>query len=168
MTILNSTAKDIDEIFRLYQLATNYQKAKNSVSWPDFERSLVKTEINESRQWKISINNKIACVWAITFSDSQIWEDKNNDPAIYIHRIATNPNFRGENFIEKIVAWAKEYAKSRHKKFVRMDTVGENKKLISYYKKNGFEFLGLFKLKNTDKLPAHYNNATVSLFELEL
>jgi len=53
-------------------------------------------------------------------------------------------------------------------KSLSMDTVGENTGLINYYTKCGFEFLGLLKLQNTEGLPAHYNNATVSLFQIEV
>jgi len=49
-----------------------------------------------------------------------------------------------------------------------MDTVGDNPGLISYYEKCGFDFLGLLKLQNTKGLPAHYDNATVSLFQMTL
>lgn len=49
-----------------------------------------------------------------------------------------------------------------------MDTVGNNSGLISYYKKCGFDLLGLLQLKNTSGLPAHYENATVSLFQIQL
>lgn len=166
MKIQNSTCNDIEEIFRLYKMATDFQKTRFTVYWPEFERSLVETEIAESRQWKIVINDQIAGVWATTFSDPQIWENRNSDPAVYIHRIATNPDFRGQNLVQKIVEWGKQYALANNKRFIRLDTVGDNQGLISYYKKCGFDFLGLSKLENTEGLPAHYNNATVSLFEM--
>lgn len=95
MHIENSTINDLDEIFRLYAIASEYQKSKKTVVvWPIFERQLVETEIAENRQWKLLIGEEIACVWATTFSDEQIWEERNADAAIYIHRIATNPKFR--------------------------------------------------------------------------
>ncbi|TWI93932.1 acetyltransferase (GNAT) family protein [Mucilaginibacter frigoritolerans] len=168
MEIHYSTKEDIDEIFRLYRIATDFQKAKFIVHWPEFERSMIETEINEKRQWKIVIDNRIACIWAITFNDPQIWEQRNDDPAVYIHRIATNPEFRGQNLVQQITEWAKQYALTNKKKFIRMDTVGNNPGLIAYYIKNGFDFLGLYKLENTEGLPAHYHNATVSLFQIEL
>jgi GNAT superfamily N-acetyltransferase len=168
MKIKNSIEEDITEIFRLYKIATDFQKTRFTGHWPEFERNLVESEIAESRQWKIVIDNKIACVWATTFNDPQIWEEKNNDPSIYIHRIATNPDFRGLNLVGQIVEWAKKYALDNNKKFIRMDTVGDNPGLISYYSKCGFDFLGLLKLQNTDGLPAHYKNATVSLFQIKL
>lgn len=165
----NCIISDIDEIFRLYKIASDYQKKKKKVVvWPNFKRSLVETEINENRQWKMLINGEVACIWAITFQDEQIWEEKNKDNAIYIHRIATNPDYRGNNFVAKIVEWAKEYAKSINKQYVRLDTLGNNIKLIEHYKNAGFDFLGMFDLKNTDALPEHYHGAPACLFEIDL
>jgi ribosomal protein S18 acetylase RimI-like enzyme len=168
MEITNSNVADIDEIFRLYKIATDFQKTRFTTHWPVFEKVLVETEIAESRQWKIVIDEQVACVWATTFTDPQIWEERNTDPAVYIHRIATNPDFRGQNLVGEIVKWAIIYAKENSKKFIRMDTVGDNTGLISYYEKCGFTFLGLLKLTDTKGLPAHYNNATVSLFQMEI
>jgi ribosomal protein S18 acetylase RimI-like enzyme len=169
MKIENSTAFDIPEIFRLYKIASDYQKAKQTVVvWPDFKKELVETEVAENRQWKLIINSQIACVWTTTFSDEQIWEERNNDAAVYIHRIATNPNFRGQNFVGIIVEWSKEYAKANNKDFVRLDTLGNNIKLIEHYTNAGFTFLGIFDLKNTDGLPDHYHGVPACLFEIKL
>lgn len=164
--IQNSNIYDIDEIFRLYEIATDFQKTRFTVHWPEFDRNLIEAEIEEKRQWKIMVEDKIACIWATTFSDPQIWEERNNDPSVYIHRIATNPDFRGQNFVGKIIEWVKVFAIENNKTFVRMDTVGDNPGLINYYTKCGFDFLGLSKLKNTTGLPAHYDSATVSLFQM--
>lgn len=166
MTIENSVPADKGEIFILYEMARIFQKIKGAVLWPEFDNALIEKEIAEKRQWKILIDNQIACVWATTFSDPQIWEEREKDPSVYIHRIATNPIFRGQNLVGQIVSWAKIYGDENAKKFVRMDTVGENNGLIDYYQKCGFEFLGLSKLKDTKGLPKHYENATVSLFQM--
>jgi ribosomal protein S18 acetylase RimI-like enzyme len=167
MEIQNSAYEDIDDIFRLYTIASDYQRAINAVViWPQFERTLVETEIAEKRQWKLVIDGVIACVWATTFSDEQIWEERNADPAVYIHRIATNPGFRGRNFVSAIVTWAKEYARKQDKKFVRLDTLGNNTRLIDHYTAAGFTFLGMFDLAHTEGLPAHYGTAPACLFEM--
>ena len=169
MKIENSNAKDIAEIFSLYKIASDYQQSKKTVVvWPTFKKELVETEIAENRQWKLIIDEQIACVWATTFTDEQIWEERNADAAIYIHRIATNPGFRGHNFVSIIVTWAKAYAKSNGKDFVRLDTLGNNSKLIEYYTRCGFNFLGMFDLKNTSSLPDHYHNTPACLFEIKL
>ena len=167
--IKQSTLEDLDEIFDRYTDAANFQRTKETVVvWPDLESALVKNEIAEGRQFKLLIEGKIACVWAIAFHDPQIWEERDKDPSIYIHRIATHPEARGQQMVKKIVDWAKGYAKKKQKKFVRLDTLGENTRLIAYYQEMGFDFLGMFPMKNTAGLPAHYHTAPVCLFEIKL
>lgn len=169
INISNSELSDIPEIFRLYQLATDFQKLKfPGNQWPKFEEQLITTEVMEKRQFKITIDDKVACIWAITFSDPQIWEGSENEAAIYIHRIATNPEFRGRNFVQTIVDWAKNYAKKHDKQFVRMDTCGRNDSLIQHYVNCGFNYLGMHPLKDTSDLPVHYHNAEVCFFEIAL
>ncbi|HLS38815.1 MAG TPA: GNAT family N-acetyltransferase [Sphingobacterium bovisgrunnientis] len=167
MNILNSTKKDIPEIFRLYKLATEFQKEKFPQNqWPEFDKALIEGEVAENRQFKLMIDDKIACVWAIAYQDPEIWKDDDGVSSLYIHRIATNPQFRGNDFVKMIVAWAKEFGKD--KKYIRMDTCGENKKLIQHYQKSGFDFLGIKKLENASGLPSHYHNADVCYFEIKL
>ena len=168
MNIQNSTLEDLEEIFRLYKSATDFQKTKKMVNWPVFSEVMVIKEIEEKKQYKLLIDHKIACVWAIATSDPLIWKEKNSDRALYLHRIAINPDFKGNNLVNQIVNWAKIYAEKNQIDYIRMDTVGENFGLINHYKKCGFDFLGLSKLEETTGLPAHYKNATVSLFEIKL
>ena len=169
MEIKHSTIDDIDEIFRLYALAAEYQREKKKVIvWPEFQRGLVETEIEENHQWKLIVDGVIACVWATTFSDEKIWEARNADPAVYIHRIATNPLFRGQKFVALIVKWARQFAKQYHKDFIRLDTIGNNERLIRYYQEAGFTSLGLYNLSNTEGLPPHYKVAPACLFEIRI
>lgn len=169
MQIQTSTTEDLEEIFRLYEAASEYQKAKKTVVvWPDFDRELILTEIAEKRQWKIVAGGEVACIWAITFSDALIWEERNKDKAIYIHRIAVNPDFRGQNFVAAVTEWAKKYANENAIDYVRLDTLGNNVKLIEHYTNAGFTFLGMFNLKSTVGLPGHYHTAPACLFEIKL
>jgi len=124
-------------------------KSKNQVYWPEFSKELIINEIEENRQWKLLINKQIACIWATTLNDELIWGNA-NEPSLYIHRITTDPKFRGQNLVKKLMAWANEFGKNKGLKYIRMDTVGLNKGLISHYEKIGFTFLGTKKLENTN------------------
>jgi ribosomal protein S18 acetylase RimI-like enzyme len=157
MEIKNCSLKDADAILELYDDAMDLQTKKKMVVWPLFERSFIEREIKEERQWKLMIGDEIACNWAITFEDKEIWEEKDKNDSIYIHRIATRPKFRGNRFIDEIVAWAKDYALGKGKQYVRLDTLGNNMKLIEHYRSAGFEFLGISKIENVKNLPEHYH-----------
>lgn len=168
MQILNSTLTDIDDIYRLYKSASEHQRKIGAIIWPTFERAMIEREINTFHQWKLVIDDQIACIWATTFSDEHIWEDRNADPSVYIHRIATNPAFRGNNFVQTVVDWAVPHAKSLNKEFVRLDTLSENARLIKHYTGAGFDYLGMFDMMNTAGLPAHYHGEKVALFQIAL
>jgi ribosomal protein S18 acetylase RimI-like enzyme len=169
MEIKNCLITDLTEIQELYQAARNLQIQREMVVWPVFENAFIEDEIKENRQWKILQDNLIACNWAITFQDKEIWGEKDNNDAIYIHRICTNPTLRGNRYIEKIVEWSKHYAKTQEKRYVRLDTLGNNTKLIAHYTSAGFDFLGIVKLTDTANLPAHYQmEPNCCRFEIDL
>jgi len=168
MRIENSITKDVHKILALYDHAIAYQSKMGAVQWPKFTSAEIKKEILSGQQWKMLIEDQIACAWMTTFDDPYIWGDKNEDPSLYIHRIATNPVFRGSHFVNHIIKWACVFAKQNQKKFIRMDTAGYNKKLIEYYTGCGFTFLGANPLADASKLPMHYQNTPVCLFEMEI
>jgi ribosomal protein S18 acetylase RimI-like enzyme len=101
-------------------------------------------------------------------NDELIWGNENNEPSLYIHRIATNPVFRGQNLVGELIDWANEFGKKKNLTYIRMDTVGLNKGLIGHYEKLGFQFLGTKEIENTKGLPEHYKEGEVCFFQKEI
>lgn len=169
MEIRNCQYSDIDNILSLYGAARDLQTEKGMVVWPVFETALVERELREGRQWKIVERGTMACNWAVTFEDRAIWGERDGQDAVYIHRICVHPLFRGRRYIDVIVQWAKDYALQKGKRYVRLDTLGNNTSLIRHYTSAGFTFLGIFELTDTATLPLHYQREPrCCLFELEV
>lgn len=166
MEIINSTISDVETIFKFYDEAIAYQKTKFNKYWQGFDVPVIQQEINENRQFKIIVADKIVCIFAVTFNDPAIWGEKDKDPAVYIHRIVTHPAFHGNNYVKNIVDWAVDYGSKNEKQFVRMDTWGDNQKLIDHYTGCGFTFLGITDRMNDKNLPKHYDCISLSLFEI--
>ena len=168
LKIINSALEDIDTIFKLYDAAVEHQKKVFHKHWQGFDRGLVETEIAEHRQWKIVLEGEIACIFAITYNDSAIWKERDVDPSIYIHRIVTNPKFRGRAFVKGIIEWAKDFCVENKKKFIRMDTWADNPKLVDYYVNCGFKYVGDTLPNSFGDLPKHYSGNPLALFEIEV
>ena len=168
MEFLKSTNDDLKAIFELYDAAIAHQKAVSNMHWLPFDTKMVNAEIAEGRQWKIMIDEQIACVFATAYTDPAIWGGKDKEPSVYLHRIATNPDFRGQNLVGAIVEWSKQHGKAMGKKFVRLDTWAENLKLKEVYVRNGFTFLGIVAPANPAALPSHYSGISLGLFEIAL
>jgi ribosomal protein S18 acetylase RimI-like enzyme len=163
--VLNSGPEDINTIFQFYDLAVEHQKKVFHKHWEGFSRTLVQSEINENRQYKILVDGVTACVFAVTFHDKLIWGDRDKD-SIYIHRIVSHPDFRGSSFVKEIITWAKKYSAENGIKFIRMDTWADNEKLLGYYMGCGFNYVGAVTMNQTEGLPKHYEGISLSLFEI--
>ena len=168
MRIINSTHPDLATIFKLYDEAVAYQKTRFDKHWLAFDKAMVEKEISDDRQWKIMEGDEVVCIFAITYADPFIWHEQKDEPSVYIHRIVTSPLYHGRAYVKIIIEWAKRHARERGKKYVRMDTWGDNQKLIDYYVKCGFTFLGTVTPIATEELPKHYSAIFLSLFEINV
>lgn len=168
MIITHSTPADIPAIMLIYQQAIDYQIAKGYNIWPLFDISVINTEIEEQRRWHISVNNHIAAVFSVAYTDPIIWNGYKDLPAVYLHKIATHTSFKGNNFITHIVEWARIHAQQKNKQFIRMDTWADNERLTNYYITAGFNLLGKQRIPETTALSPHYWNIDVNLFEIAL
>ena len=167
-TIEKSLPSDLEIILGLYRDAVKYQIEKGYNLWPEFEKSLIEKEINNQRHYKIMQEGKIACVFSVLYNDPIIWKEKDKDPAIYLHRIATNLNSKGNGMMQLITNWAFEHAAQHQKKYIRMDTWGDNENLKNYYINFGFKHIGQVSLPKNHELPSHYWGSTLSLFEIRI
>ncbi len=164
--VLNSTSQDIDTIFEFYDIAVAHQKKVFNKHWQGFSLAMVQEEVAENRQYKILVDGVVASIFALAFNDLEIWQEKDSDPAIYIHRIVTHPNYRGFGFVNIIVDWATKYAKDNQLQFIRMDTWADNEKLLAHYTGCGFDHVGIRKITADSGLPKHYDDISLNLFEI--
>jgi len=168
MNILPAVGDDTPKIFELYDKAIAFQQTVFDKTWISFAPEQVATEIAERRLWKIIDDSKIANIFSITYNDPILWGERSNAAAIYIHRIVTDPEFRGRGYVQAITDWAKQYAKVKGSRFVRMDTWSDNQKLLDYYQNCGFKFLGNVTPEESDTLPPHYRGLRLALLEIDL
>jgi ribosomal protein S18 acetylase RimI-like enzyme len=156
MTITPCTLSDLDNLFWFYDQAIAYQKQVFNKNWLGFDREMVTKEIDDGRQFKILMDDRVACVFVITHNDPLIWKDLDKDSAVYLHRIVTHPEFRGNGFVSAIIDWARDFCKLNNRDYIRLDTWADNHRLIDYYKDCGFFFVRNTQLEDVAGLPAHY------------
>jgi len=163
-----SVPADVDFTLKLFDSAIAYQQKNGYELWPKFSKQLIETEITEGRHWKILHEKTIVCVFSVLYNDPVIWKEKDSEPAVYLHRIAVNPSYKGKGIMKKIRVWAIQHAREKKKKYVRMDTWGNNENLRNYYINCGFNYIGRQYLKDVNGLPGHYGGSVLSLFQIEV
>ena len=170
MTIVPTDIADLGELEKLYALAIEYQRSRTANPWQGMNKPLIEKEIAGRLHWKIMEKDTIACFFSIAFTDRMVWDERDADPSIYLHRIVTNPDFRGKGYVRHIVAWAEEYGRSMGKDYVRLDTGRDNRRLNEYYRECGFEYRGIKQFPDDadPAVPRHYLGSGLSLFERKI
>lgn len=75
--------------------------------------------------------------------DRHIWQGERLDDSIFIHRLALCRSHSGQGLGKAILSWIERGLQfPEHKKYIKLDCVGDNGKLNDYYKANGFQYAG--------------------------
>ena len=168
ITIVNTSTDDLNIIFWLFEETKKLQGKNGYRVWDEIDNAALQKEISSKLQYKIVSGANILCIFSIQHNDPFIWREKDQDDAVYIHRIVVNPNFKGQKLFQRVLDWVKHFAIQNKLKFVRMDTWADNLKIIEYYKSFGFEFIETYHTSNAVELPIQNRNLNVALLQLEV
>jgi GNAT superfamily N-acetyltransferase len=163
--IINATSDDLPLIFRLFEEAILYQQKNNYTGWNTYDKDFIRTDIQQGLLYKILDQDDIVCIFSICLRDALIWREKENNDALYLHRLVLDRQFKKEKVFQLVLDWAIRFALNRGLKYIRMDTWATNRKLIDYYKSYGFVFIEDYTTVDTADLPEQHRNLHVSLLE---
>jgi len=166
--ITNTGTDDLSLIYKLFEEAILFQERNHYKGWSNYDKDFIQSDIKKGLSYKIVTNGQVICIFSICYSDALIWNQKEKGDAIYLHRIVSNQQFKGERVFQQILDWVIQLALERNLKYIRMDTWAANERLISYYKSYGFLFIENYTTPNTDNLPVQHRNLDVALLELSI
>lgn len=166
--ILNTNITDLEQISQLFAQAMALQGKRGYQVWQNIDQAALLEDIENGLQYKIMIGNALACIFTVQYSDPLIWNVRDQDNAIYLHRIVVDPSFKGQRLFEKVLNWAKRQAFFLKRRYVRMDTWASNDQLITYYQGFGFQLIDYFTTPDAATLPLQNRNLNVALLEMEV
>jgi len=136
--------------------------------WNDIDKIALEKEIENRLQYKVANSTEIMCIFSIQFNDPLIWRLRDKNDAIYLHRIVTHPEFRGQKIFAQVLHWAIQFARQRRLQCIRMDTWSDNQKIIDYYLSFGFTLIEHYKTTNSPDLPVQNRNLDLALLEMNV
>lgn len=167
VVITNASTDDLPSIYQLFEEAIAFLEKNNYIGWKSYDKEFIQSDIQNGLLYKMMDAGELICIFSICYTDALIWRERENNDAIYLHRIVLNQQFKGKKTFQKILDWAIDLAQSKKLKYIRMDTWADNEKIISYYKSYGFRFIENYTTPGTDNLPIQHRNLKVALLELE-
>jgi ribosomal protein S18 acetylase RimI-like enzyme len=168
INIINTTTDDISLINRIFEQAIDLQRENGYKVWESIDKLALQKDIDERLQYKLVKDVDILCLFSIQFADPLIWRNRDQNDAIYIHRMVVNPYYKGQKLFQTVLNWVKQLARQNNLQFIRMDTWADNFKIIEYYRSFGFEFIENYTTEDAAELPSQNRNLQVALLEMDL
>jgi ribosomal protein S18 acetylase RimI-like enzyme len=164
----HSVPSDLDTVYDLFDKSVQYQIQNGYPDWRYYDKNAIRRDIDEGNHYKICTDGHIAIVFSVRYSDKIIWRERDQQDAVYLHRIVVNPAFKGRKLFGEILDWSADHCRQKNLAFVRMDTWAHNPNLIRYYEGFGFEFVENFTTPDTVELPVHNRNLALALLECRI
>lgn len=148
MMIQRAKISDLSDILTITKACAAYMITKGIYQWNEHYPSK-QVFLNDIAQKELYImlhkNRIIGTVVISTYMDDEYipmkWLTKNKNN-IYIHRLAVHPDFQGNGYAQKLMAFAENYARQNSFTSVRLDTFSQNKRNQKFYETRGYEKLG--------------------------
>lgn len=159
---------DIPTVLEIFEQVIGPQKNPQYTVWERIDTDSILNDIHSHRQYKVCIDNEILAVFAILQSDELIWQNRELNSSLYLHRIVAQPKMKGQKLFKYILDWCIALAKSTKKNSIRMDTWADNEKLLRYYHTFGFKSVSVVTTSHSCKLPEQNRGIEVALLELPI
>ena len=151
MRIRHATQKDISALVEMVGRVVPLMRAAGNMQWDESypNAEVFGHDIEREQLWVAEINGNIAGVVAIT-TDSEPdyiqadWDTA--EPALVVHRLAVDPEFRGVGVARALMQQAEIVATAQGISAIRVDTNIENQATQRLFPNLGYRFAGEISL----------------------
>ncbi|WP_372917191.1 GNAT family N-acetyltransferase [Salegentibacter sp.] len=159
--IRKASLKDLSEIKKLTEACAEALQQQNIFQWNEDYPSLEKLE-NDIKREELFVyehKNRIIAIIVLTPNMDEVYqniswltETGNN---LYVHRLATHPDFWGQGYARKMMDFAEDFAKTENFTSIRLDTFSQNKRNQKFYEARGYQRLGDVYFPHKNDQPFH-------------
>lgn len=151
MRIRQATQKDLFALLALVARVVPLMRAAGNMQWDEgYPNAEVFTrDIEREQLWLAEIDGKIAGVVAITNDPEPDYVQAdwdNEEPALVVHRLAVDPEFRGVGVARALMEQAEVLARTQGISAIRVDTNIENEATQRLFLNLGYRFAGEISL----------------------
>src|SRR5215469_10046588 len=147
MRIRQAAREDIPALMALMRKVVPLMRADGNLQWDDSypNEGVFDADIEKEQLWIAEIGGSVAGVAAITGDQepeyAQVGWDI-DEPAVVVHRLAVDPEFRGAGVAQSLMQKAEEIAIARGIHALRVDTNTQNQATQRLFPKLGYSLAG--------------------------
>lgn len=148
--------KDLDDLVCVLNDSLDYKISLDDNSWgvDQFNKHEILTIMDRGETYVALVDDKVVATMSLEWSDKRIWGKYlgNDNKAVYLHKLAVNSQYRGNNLGKILISKTEDLARSHGKVYIRLDCAKNNLGLIKYYKNLGFTLANETHIKDDDYL----------------
>ena len=159
--IRKAKLNDLREIKKLTEACAKALQQQNIFQWNEHYPSLEKlqNDIEKQELYVLEAENTIISIIVLTSKMDEVYRNINwlskTGNNLYVHRLATRPEFWGKGFARKMMDFAEEFAKNKNFTSIRLDTFSENIRNQKFYESRGYTKLGDVYFPHKNEHPFH-------------
>lgn len=147
MNLRRARLEDMPAIMAIIRRVVPLMRATGNLQWDDAypNPEVFSRDIEKEQLWVAEIDGGLAGVAAITEDQEPEYARVGWDitePAIVVHRVAVDPEFRGRGIAEALMRQAETVATERGITVLRVDTNTQNAATQKLFPKLGYTFSG--------------------------
>lgn len=159
--IRKARLNDLNEIKKLTEACAEGLQQQNIFQWnEDYpSREKLENDIKREELFVYEHINRIIAIIVLTPKMDDVYrniswltETGNN---LYVHRLATHPDFWGRGYARKMMDFAEDFAKTGNFISIRLDTFSQNKRNQKFYEARGYRRLGDVYFPHKNDQPFH-------------
>jgi ribosomal protein S18 acetylase RimI-like enzyme len=122
--------------------ATVWVGERGYQQWPlPFPREELAAAVERGEVYVAEVDGDPVATMTLLWDDPMYWGERPPDAA-YVHKLAVSRACAGQRIGEALVEWADRTAAAAGRQFLRLDCLGDNPGIRSYYERLGFEHRG--------------------------
>ena len=137
--INNALEKDVSDVSAVLTEAAKWLDFIDQSLWQvdELTTDFIENDVRFGLYFIAWLNQEAVGVFKLQLEDRLIWPDVPQGDSVFIHRMAIKRNVAGKGIADKMINWAKSYAKEIGMAFLRLDCE-IRPRLCALYERNGF------------------------------
>jgi len=159
--IRKANLNDLRDIKKLTEACAKSLQQQNIFQWNEHYPSLEKlqNDIEKQELYVFEKENRIIAIIVLTPNMDEVYRNINwlskTGNNLYVHRLATHPEFWGKGYARKMMDFAEEFAKNKNFTSIRLDTFSKNIRNQKFYEARGYTKLGDVYFPHKNEHPFH-------------
>ena len=158
MIIRHANKTDLIDIMVIIEKAKIYMKENKINQWSENypNEDVFLADLKENRLYVAEIKGKVVGMAVLVLdgdADYKNIDGKWLSAGKYgvIHRIAVNPDYKSQNVAKNLLDFFENKLKELNYDSIRVDTHKDNKSMLRFIEKNGFQKYGIVYIRKTDE-----------------